>query len=490
VSGELKAFDTDMVQAEYGYEEREGGLLICDENDAVLDLTLFGFDGDPAAARFFGVLRLEGVGALIRERLNASIPEEILTETRDGFDRKHPFYRQLRELVDAWLRPFVEEERKRRAGTAEGLSASTKKRHAEAFNRLNSLYRKLLGETVGTGTGPVGRHLTTESPMEFRWKTLLLQTGSSVAAQLLVNTRQVQPGELVRIESKEPGILYAVETELPVPEPASENATVVLGVKLEAIAAGETTVTASCPNGNADLACTVVDEEVPDLSSGLAFHPDTLSLRDGERARLKLFADLRFTGAAETIDIASDNPRIEIQPSGSWDPITSHVIRTSIAVVGRGKGEEAVVSAKSGGVEAIALVQVLSRKAKPREGGRFRGYKFQILEGRKVQATSDSEGFVIVNLADPTNRLYFGSDISQATKRLEESGASQTLLADLILDECLQLAVADAYNKGKLRQRLDVITDIRSYIAEQRFEVGAEIHRLFTGKSLPAPART
>jgi len=489
VSAELNVFGDDMVQAENGYEEREGGLLVFDENEAVLDLTLFGFDAEPAAARLFGTLRLEGVGALIRQKLNAAVPEEILTETRDGFDTKHQLYRQLRQQVDDWLKPFIEDERRRRAGSVENLSAATKKRHEEAFSRLNSLYRRLLGESTGGGIGPAARHISTNLPLEFRWKTLVLQIGAMLPAQLLVNTDLVRPGELVRIDVDDPNVMYPIENEIPVPEPPPDNRTVVIGVKLESIRAGETRVTARCSSAEAELACSVVDEEVPDLTSGLAFHPETLTLRDGERTRIKLFADLRLVRGAETVEITSGNPKIEITPSASWDAITSHVIRTAISVVGRGKGEDGVITAKSDTIEAIALVEVQSRRRKRREGGRFRGYKFQQRPDRKVQVMSDLEGYVIVNLADPTNRLYFGSDVVQATKRLEESPESRTLLADLILDECLQLAVSDAYNKGKLRQRLDTISDIRNYVAEQRFEIGAEIHRLITGKRLPAPVR-
>jgi len=103
--------------------------------------------------------------------------------------------------------------------------------------------------------------------------------------------------------------------------------------------------------------------------------------------------------------------------------------------------------------------------------------------------TSDPGGNVIINLSDPTNRLYFGSDVGEATKRIEESAESRMLLADRVLDECLHLSVSDAYTKGKLPPRLDTITDIRNYVAEQRFEIGAEIYRLFTGKRPPAPVR-
>jgi len=222
----------------------------------------------------------------------------------------------------------------------------------------------------------------------------------------------------------------------------------------------------------------------------LAFLPDVLLVRDGERARTKLFGDLRVIPSAQAVEVSSDNPRIEVQLDPSWEAVTADVVRTRVVVVGRGKGEEGLLTAQAGAIEALAAVEVVSKKKRRPEGGHFKGYRFQEISGRKIQTTSDSEGFVIINLLDPTNCSYFGTTPAQATKSVEQRPASQTLLADLILDECLQQAVADAYNKGKLRQRFptDPLTDIRSYIAEQRFEIGSEIHRLFTGSSIPRPS--
>jgi len=79
--------------------------------------------------------------------------------------------------------------------------------------------------------------------------------------------------------------------------------------------------------------------------------------------------------------------------------------------------------------------------------------------------------------------MYFGADAHEAAVALEKNQASSTLLAELILDQCLQAAVSEAYQRGKLKVRFsrDPATDIASYIAEQRYEIGLPIHRLFVG---------
>lgn len=484
VSVELDAFAEELVQGERGLEEREGGLLVLDEDGTALDLTLFGYDRDLGAARFFGVLRLNGVGRLIRERLAADRPEEILSETREGFNPSHPFYRDLQDRLYKWLTPHVERERSRRSGEPTKLSGATRKRHAEAFEQLNRLYRRLLGDSSGIGTGSESKPLTTENAVEFRWQNLMLQVGMPSTAQLLVNTALVDPGSGIAITSSAPGVVLPLVPEVFVPEPLDSNPTVVVGVRLEGVRVGDALVSASIAEAKTELGCSVLEEAVPDLPAGLVFVPELATVPDGERTRLTLYADLRTIDGDEPATIESDNPRIEvIDSSPTWQAVTAFVVRADVRVRGSGKGEEAILTASAGSNKAEAYVRVVSKKDRPKAGGHFRGYEFQHM-GRQVPAEIDSRGIVVINLAEPTNQMYFGPDADNAVKAVEKSQASATLLAELVLNVCLQAAVSEAYQRGKLKVHFprDPATDIAVHIAEQRFSVGSAIHRLFVGQ--------
>lgn len=484
VSIELKAYAEEMVQAERGLEEREGGLLVLDEDRTALDLTLFGYDRDPAAARFFGELRLDGVGQLIRDRLAADRPEEILSETRDGFNQNVAFYRLLQDRVYKWLTPHIEKERARRSGEPTKLSRATQKRHAQAFEELNRLYRRLLGEAAGTGTGNDKNPLSTNDALEFRWPTVMLQVGVPAVAQLLVNTTKVEPGSGIAITSTRSNAVLPLVSEVFVPEPQDANPTVVVGVRLEGVRVGDATVSASIAEEIAELECSVHEEEVPDLPLGLGFVPELATVPDGERTKLILYADLRRIDADAPLVVETDNPRIDVLDSHpDWLALSAYVVRADVRVHGSGKGEEAIVTARVGSSRAEAYVRVTSKRERQRTGGHFRGFEFQHL-GRKVPAEIDSRGVVVINLAEPTNEMYFGNDADQAARAVEKSKASATLLAELILDQCLQAAVSDAYGRGKLQIRFQrsPVTDISTYIAEERFGIGSSIHRLFVGE--------
>ena len=138
IEGEIGTTEEELSQGEAAYVDRDGGLLVLDEDDAVLDLQLFGFDDDPAARRISGTVA-SGAGEYIRAKLNQAQPEEILTETRDGFSREHPFYRELRDILHRHLEPIVGKLRELGPKPRVTLSNKTRERHQEALDILNRL---------------------------------------------------------------------------------------------------------------------------------------------------------------------------------------------------------------------------------------------------------------------------------------------------------------------------------------------------------------
>jgi len=105
-------------------DERDNGLLVSDNKEAVYDQTFFGFDDLPGADKFFGFMRLTGAREIILAKINdRKHPEAILSDSRDGFNKQHDFYKQLALKVKDWLYPILNEERRKR--TNEGVSEST-----------------------------------------------------------------------------------------------------------------------------------------------------------------------------------------------------------------------------------------------------------------------------------------------------------------------------------------------------------------------------
>ncbi len=66
-------------------DDRAGGLLIIDDANVVLDISLFKYETEPLASKFFGEVIVEGFRELLK------IEEPVLTEEREGLARRHPF---------------------------------------------------------------------------------------------------------------------------------------------------------------------------------------------------------------------------------------------------------------------------------------------------------------------------------------------------------------------------------------------------------------
>ncbi|HEY5176411.1 MAG TPA: hypothetical protein VII95_12690 [Terriglobales bacterium] len=138
-----------LLKGRESRDNRENGLLLVDENDAVLDLTFLpDFEGAPYLTKVFGVVRLSGIRPVLEHYLNVG-KESPLTTTRDGFEPRHEFtqflFAQLRKHLEPTYRK--EGERQKKSDTQK-LSAGATQRLNDAMRQLN----KYLNELLGSGT--------------------------------------------------------------------------------------------------------------------------------------------------------------------------------------------------------------------------------------------------------------------------------------------------------------------------------------------------
>jgi hypothetical protein len=486
IQGEVGVCEEEMTQGEVGYVEREGGILVVDEDDAVLDLWLFGFDHDPAARRMAGIVRLLGAGAYIRAKLNQREPEEILTETRDGFDKQHAFYRQLEAKMRPHLEPIVTRLRKLGPTPQVNLSDKTRKRHQEALDILNRLASEMLGVQAPVPLLPSHKLIPPAQGIAFVNTHVSIRAGISTPAALLVNTSLVQPGASITLESLSP-VISILPAELKISEHGPAGGALVKIVRVASDKPGETgLVRATWGTVTAELEVTCTDREVLTPVNGLEFEREAYSVRIKSRRNLRLFVDTEVVPIGTEIVLASERQAVELAASRvslkQSDLITPKVAAMEIAAAGRGLAKDVLVSASVRAFGAGTRVSVVKREKKEdSRGGLFKDYKFQPLE-RKVQSQFTPDGYIVVNTKDPVNARYFAEDPGKA---VEEKAHCQVRLADLILNECLQIMVSQALQSGKLDTRfpdnLDI--DVRNYVEEKKFEIGPAIHEKFVTKA-------
>lgn len=472
-----------LIQGGYGYEQREGGLLLIDEDDNVLDLTLFGFDTDPSASRLFGEIRINGIGRFIRTKLNSRPPEEILNETREGLVKSHKFYRALSNLINPILEPIVREEEKLSRSKGE-FSEKTIRRHKDAMEILNELYKELVGKT-SYGDGFQGIKPFLPDFISFIKPETTITEHVITPIALLINCTTINDGAHINITTNHEGLSASPE-ELIVEHSKAKEGLLLKIIHLEGsrpMIFGS--VKAQVLNRTASIDISVVEKAIFYPHDGIEFNPMQLRLPKGKKRKLRLFIDCSKIPLNSTIAFSCDSKNFRISSDKvrfTEDlKISPEIGLVTISVSGHGIGQETTIKATSTGYTALASATVVSKKERdsPRKkGGRFKPPKFIEIPNLKVQTwLRTNDGTILVNLLDPTNKEYFGDDPYKAA---DENPYCQARLADLVLDECLNEIVSNAWGKSLPRRfPNNPEVDIRRYVAEKKFEIGPKVHQYF-----------
>jgi hypothetical protein len=471
----------EFTQGEAGYEDREGGLLILDEDDSVLDLTLFGYDDDPNARKLAGIVHLMGGGDYIRRKLNDAKPEEILTETREGFDKNHGFYRLLKSKIQPHLAPIVDSLRDRKVPPKSSLSESTIENHKKAFDLLNRLYTDMLGKTGQIPTVPGSLRQPPQFGIAFATSHITLQCGVNTPVPLLLNRALVRPGDDIYLETDNSDIIVT-PAHLVADEGEDITSAQIRIVRVKPILADITgQLTASWGDVKVVLQLTTTQLVVITPINGLEFERDEYSVRLLSKRHLRLFVDLEKIPFWSEISVSVEGTALKLQQAKirleESDIVAGRVAQIEISVEGLHLAKSVMVTASSGSYVAGTNVSVVKREREDgATGGIFKDWRFAPTE-RKIQSWFDPDGFIAINTKDPVNQRYFGTDPNRA---LEEHAYCQLRLADLILNECLQMMVSQALQEGSLDRRFpdNPDIDVRIYVDEKKFDIGPQIHAL------------
>jgi hypothetical protein len=490
---EIWRAENALLQGTAGYEDREGGLLLIDEDDNVMDLTLFRYDNDPSASRLFGTVKIKGAGEYIRQKLNSEPPEEILTEDREGLVRKHGFHRKIAETVEIILKPIIEDEEKRCRLQSGGFSSETLARYSQAIDSLNELYQKLVGKADFTD-GFAGRKPKLPEYLSFIRPELAITENVLTPVALMINCEKFLTDTKVTVVSDNESIVTHPET-FPIVRQSAESALLVKVLRINGNKAGivgniiAKAVDLDGSERSAELKISVVDKEVFYPPNGIAFKPPHVRLHEGARRKLYLYIDVEKIPTGSTIELVCNSEAFELE-STSIDfredmKINEEVGCLEIAISARGDvGQHAQVMASSGGYSdkaSIVIVKKTEEHETPKEGGRFKPPIFEPIPNLKVQTWLRSDGTILINTLDPLNKAYFGDNPVESVQEPSAKRHCQIRLADLVLDECLNQIVTDAWSKNTIEKRHpnNPELDIRMYMAECKYEYGKEIHKHF-----------
>jgi hypothetical protein len=312
VEGVIGVTDEDLTQGEAAYTDREGGLLVLDEDDAVLDLQLFGFDDDPAARKLSGTIKLNGAGQYIRAKLNQHDPEEVLTETRDGFTREHPFYRQLRTILHPKLEPIVAKLRELGPKPKVTLSDKTRERHHEALDILNRLASQMLGTAARVPVIPIQKRTPPVAGIAFVNSRLSVQAGLTTPAALLINASMVGLNEVIHISSNVPEMVAEPAIIIRGEDPIGTDAIIKIVRVSCNVPDMVAKITARWRDVETTMEVTTTAREVLTPVDGLEFERDEYNVRINASRHLRLFVDVEKVPVGSEILTTAEGAALEV----------------------------------------------------------------------------------------------------------------------------------------------------------------------------------
>jgi len=182
-------------------DDRVGGVLVIDDANVVLDISLFKFDNEPLASRFFGEVVISG----FRDLLNKEEP--VLTEERNGLANRHPFCQNLVCEIEKRLELKIDEEKKRKQKEAQTrFDLEEASRYKKAFQALNEIAKVEAESILNLGENPDEEIDEVPDGFSLYPSSAQITVGKRYAFQLRMDTKVVHHGSIVKIVSTCPKV--------------------------------------------------------------------------------------------------------------------------------------------------------------------------------------------------------------------------------------------------------------------------------------------
>jgi len=475
-----KSFEVEVTIRKSNEElskERDLGdnLLVLDDQGAILDNILFGFETYTAANLLFGEVIIHDWRGLYK------IDETVLTDNREGLDFGNQFNKELRDKVSQILKPLIEtttiEQKK-----APDLDVSIKKRIKDAFSYINKLVEK---EAGGEYEGEQEPEEITPEGILFSRSSMRLLLGQEKKIYLYLNPNKVPPDSAILIDLVGDGVEVDPRVLTRTPSKYETEKTnflrfLVKATKLD----GHALLKASYNQLETEIEITVIPEEEILPKNGFCFNPESVTITKGKKRKLRLIIDTRVVrrGTIVTLDSLDDRIEVMYKRFVVLPPNLGNNLREEwLPIICNSDGVRTQIIARTitdkGEIETSCSVKV-TEKEPPKQ---FLT-DFQLdREKDGHQRASYEKGIVYVHVNAPVLSSYFGNYQDRLNQKKEADAIA--ILADTIL-QC----VTKEWAKYLLDKGVEVALGSNPEIETERirnkleYKYGAIIHEKISAK--------
>lgn len=449
----LEIYSINKKNEKYG-QYGDLRLLIHDNENNVYDNTFFKLgEKYPGMEHMFGYLKLNNTAEIIREKLNAEIPEEILTDSRDGLNTRHEFYKILSNQVEPILEKYANKLNK---GEKNALKSDDFKEHKKMFKELNKYLNEELDEINETGSS-----MGVQPPADgfsFIRERVKITTGKKYALKLLVNPLVIESGTSIIIENEDDDYIGVSPELILVSYEKDRDDIILYNIVLDAkkITEEDCCLTAKTKDGSITkkVYISVVSEEFYYPKYGMEFKPNYLSTIPDHDAKLHLYVDTNKYKIGSQIEFTINNSRIDLKNKkiilGNEHVIFENLAKIDVVFSSKHNDISGKIIACCNNYTTEADIEI-SDSIKSNEGksGLISGWEFNNNpEAEWQKYLHPKTGKIIINSGNLINKYYFGEEINQ--NKIDNNKVFQKYLAELITDEVAKFMVKKQIDKGQL----------------------------------------
>ena len=461
LKGTLRLYEDSQTDS----EER---ILIIDQHERVYDNTLFGLEEMSGAARIRGVLILNHLYECLNDYLNQDSPVELLRDSRDGFDQREKFTKDLFALCKPYVLKEIEAMNKKYEPRQYVLDQDNEIK--KALRKINDFYSKLKLEEIGNldkGSEPPSNGI------QFVRDKIFITQHKIYDLKLLINAHLVSINDVIKISlSNSKHLDLNTDAISYQPGDIDEHGKVTKSVILKGLEITDTPIElkAQVLDYQSNTEVNIVKETIIYPENGLEFIPRESRIKPKKPHTLKLYADISKFTLGTAIDIKRTT-RHELLPENQTYHIEeSHLITPTLAKLdipfrGGQLHEFHTYEAACDDTLAKAVVRVeLSQKKDEGLEGLFSGLDAEYDSTATWQSSYIKEtGKIKLNLAHIINKTMLNDLTRENLKKLDFTKEQYQYIFEIICFECAKQIVNIKLNKHEIEEDAQfILQDIQA----------------------------
>lgn len=506
IEGIIVRSDAKLRGVSGDLDARENGIIITDDNDAILDQTLLpAYERAPYLQSIYGIIRINGIRSLLFDHLEAGKEAaDVLTVSRDGFDQKHKFAIELFKILEKQLKPIYDREKelyeKRQGGEHQ---AEIQNRIRDALKPLNEFFKE---QTEEFGKGADIQTPDETKDIQFIPSETYLRVKREKLVYLLVKSDKVINEEVILIDSGNDKIQVRPDSITINVKRRDKKGYLKHQVYIFCEELHEKgIITALTPAAGrksdllANLSITDVKGEATPLPPPelMEFRPVKSNGQPNKLASALLYINLNKIPIGRKIKVEQskakgnitllygDNKTTSFKITVSRDHEVSlgSIARFPVLFRGTGKGQHAEIHASTKTIDgntAFAIGKIEIKEPEIEGGGIFEKAEYESLEQPVCAMVADS--VIWVNSEHPINRSVFGVNKAQFDDKLLHNFEAQLRYAEVILDTAVfytaQIKERIGGRKGLIIRPNMAVQDIQAYIDENKFKLASKVYKI------------